>query len=188
VLNAHIKDFVLERKYYRKAPRLRAGKKRPGRINADYAKPRMAPGLRATFRKIGVPKSEPFKPDQFQLAALNLIKDYDVLVSAPTGAGKTWIASQAIHSYLAEDLRVWYASPLKALSNSIYQEFCHEFGPSSCGILTGDRKENVGAPVIVGTTEILRNQLYDSMHKGVSLTTLIEELSGKRCLSISLRE
>jgi ATP-dependent RNA helicase HelY len=125
--------------------------------------------LRATFRKIGVPEPGPFKPDPFQLEALDLIKDYDVLVSAPTGSGKTWIASQAIQSYLAGDLRIWYASPLKALSNSIYQEFCREFGPSNCGILTGDRKENPNAPVIVGTTEILRNQLYDSMHKGTDI-------------------
>jgi superfamily II RNA helicase len=98
-----------------------------------------------------------------------LIKDYDVLVSAPTGSGKTWIASQAIHTFLGGGLRIWYASPLKALSNSIYQEFCNEFGPSHCGILTGDRKENPNAPVIVGTTEILRNQLYDSMHEGTDI-------------------
>ena len=118
---------------------------------------------------IGVPERGLFQPDPFQLEALELIKDYDVLVSAPTGAGKTWIASQAIHSYLAQEMTVWYASPLKALSNSIYQEFCHEFGSSYCGILTGDRKENLGAPVIVGTTEILRNQLYDAMHEGTSI-------------------
>ena len=103
------------------------------------------------------------------MEALDLIEEYDVLVSAPTGSGKTWIASQAIHSYLAGDLRIWYASPLKALSNSIYQEFCREFGPSHCGILTGDRKENPNAPVIVGTTEILRNQLYDSMNEGTDI-------------------
>jgi len=101
--------------------------------------------------------------------ALNLVRDYDVLVSAPTGSGKTWIASQAIRSCLSEDRRVWYASPLKALSNSIYQQFCHEFGSPYCGILTGDRKENPDAPVVVGTTEILRNQLYDAMHRGLAL-------------------
>ncbi len=108
-------------------------------------------------------------PDPFQSEALKLVRDNDVLVSAPTGSGKTWIASQAIHSYLAADLKIWYASPLKALSNSIYREFCREFGPSYCGILTGDRKENPNAPVIVGTTEILRNQLYDSMHEGTDI-------------------
>lgn len=90
-------------------------------------------------------------------------------MSAPTGSGKTWIAVKAIHSFLERGLRVWYASPLKALSNSIYQEFCREFGSSLCGILTGDRKENPDAPIIVGTTEILRNQLYDAMHGGFDI-------------------
>ncbi len=136
---------------------------------AHYGKPRIDPELRSIFRKIGVPEPEPFRADPFQREALELIKDYDVLVSATTGSGKTWIASQAIQSCLAEGLSVWYASPLKALSNSIYQEFCHEFGPSNCGILTGDRKENTRAPVIVGTTEILRNQLYDAMHEGTGI-------------------
>ena len=165
-----------DRRYYRKpkrprstAPPRRSQERGKGRSN--FIKPRLDPQLRPIFNKIGIPDTEPFKPDPFQLEALGLIRDYDVLVSAPTGAGKTWIASQTIHSYLSEDLRVWYASPLKALSNSIYQEFCHEFGTQYCGILTGDRKENLDAPVIVGTTEILRNQLYDSMHKGISIRT-----------------
>ncbi|MFO8088729.1 MAG: DEAD/DEAH box helicase, partial [Desulfatiglandaceae bacterium] len=99
------------------------------------------------------------------------IDDHDVLVSAATGSGKTWIASEAIRSCLRGGRRVWYASPLKALSNSLYQEFCAEFGAENCGILTGDRKENPDAPVIVGTTEILRNQLYDAMHTGTSLSS-----------------
>ena len=105
------------------------------------------------------------------MEALERIREWDVLVSAPTGSGKTWIATQAISRGLSQGLRTWYASPLKALSNAIYQEFCNEFGPSACGILTGDRKENPGAPIIVGTTEILRNQLYDAMHEGVSIPT-----------------
>jgi ATP-dependent RNA helicase HelY len=92
-----------------------------------------------------------------------------VVVSAPTGSGKTWIAEQAIARYLSKGMRTWYASPLKALSNAIYEEFSHKFGSPVCGILTGDRKENPGATVVVGTTEILRNQLYDAMHEGVSI-------------------
>jgi ATP-dependent RNA helicase HelY len=160
-----------EKKYHRRPAKAHSRRKQPGQIKADYRKPTIDPGLRPIFQRIGIPEPEPFKPDPFQLEALGLIEDYDVLVSAATGAGKTWIASQAIRSYLARDLRVWYASPLKALSNSIYREFCNEFGPSSCGILTGDRKENAGAPVIVGTTEILRNQLYDAMHEGSSIRT-----------------
>ncbi|UCF85650.1 MAG: DEAD/DEAH box helicase, partial [Desulfobacteraceae bacterium] len=168
-----------DKKYYRRPARSRSSKKRHGSVTTyvrsrtprqtHFEKTKIAPELKLIFNKIGVPETGPFKADSFQQEALELIRDYDVLVSAPTGSGKTWIASQTIHSYLAEDLSVWYASPLKALSNSIYQEFCHEFGPSNCGILTGDRKENPGAPVIVGTTEILRNQLYDAMHKGASI-------------------
>jgi len=131
--------------------------------------PRLDPQLKKTFNKIGVPEPAPFRPDPFQLEALAEINDYDVLVSAPTGSGKTWIASQAITGYLERGKRTWYASPLKALSNSIYLQFCQEFGRDRCGILTGDRKENPDAPIIVGTTEILRNQLYDAMHEGIDI-------------------
>ncbi len=168
-----------DKKFYRRPGKTRSSRKRRSNVKtygrssphrqAHYGKPRIDPELRSIFRKIGVPEPEPFRADPFQREALELIKDYDVLVSAATGSGKTWIASQAIQSCLAEGLSVWYASPLKALSNSIYQEFCHEFGPSNCGILTGDRKENTRAPVIVGTTEILRNQLYDAMHEGTGI-------------------
>ncbi|MBN2059715.1 MAG: DEAD/DEAH box helicase, partial [Deltaproteobacteria bacterium] len=132
---------------------------------------RLDPLLKDKFSRIGVPEITPFKPDTFQLEALEKIKRHDVLVSAPTGAGKTWIASRAIERCLKKGLRVWYASPLKALSNSLYQDFSQEFGGDCVGILTGERKENSSAPVIVGTTEILRNQLYDSMHEGRSINT-----------------
>jgi len=134
-------------------------------------RPRVDPRLKPVFKQIGVPRSGPFVPDPFQLDALERIHEHDVLVSAPTGAGKTWIASEAIRRLLAEGMRVWYASPLKALSNALYREFQRDFGPDLCGILTGDRKENPQAPVIVGTTEILRNQLYDAMHQGTSIGT-----------------
>ena len=146
------------------------GKKRRGRPGKSlYEKPRMDPLLKPIFSRIGIPEPSPFIPDPFQLEAIEKLQECDVLVSAPTGAGKTWIASQAISRYLLKGQRVWYASPLKALSNSIYQEFCRDFGPEQCGILTGDRKENPDAPIIVGTTEILRNQLYDAMHKGTRI-------------------
>lgn len=147
--------------------RKRAGKIRNG-SNLNY---RLDPALNDKFGEIGVPEAIPFKPDPFQLEALEKIKEHDVLVSAPTGSGKTWIASRVIGQYLGRGLRVWYASPLKALSNSIYHEFSLEFGMDSVGILTGERKENSAAPLIVGTTEILRNQLYDSMHEGTSINT-----------------
>ena len=141
------------------------------RSEDKYTSPKIDHGLKAIFERIGVPEETPFVPDPFQLEAIELVQNDDVLVSAPTGSGKTWIAVKAIESCLARGLRVWYASPLKALSNSIYQEFAGQFGSIHCGILTGDRKENADAPVVVGTTEILRNQLYDAMHKGVSIGT-----------------
>ncbi|MBW1781447.1 MAG: DEAD/DEAH box helicase [Deltaproteobacteria bacterium] len=159
------------KKDYRRPRHPRSGKRHRSRGEADYAKPKIDPALKTAFQKIGIPETEPFTPDPFQLEAVDLIRDYDVVVSAPTGSGKTWIASQVINAYLSEDRRVWYASPLKALSNSIYQQFCHEFGQGYCGILTGDRKENADAPIIVGTTEILRNQLYDAMHWGFSINS-----------------
>ncbi|MBW1804121.1 MAG: DEAD/DEAH box helicase, partial [Deltaproteobacteria bacterium] len=154
---------------YRRPKRPAHDRRLGGIKKGDYDHPRIDPQLKHTFQKIGVPAPIPFQPDPFQVEALDKIEAYDVLVSAPTGAGKTWIASQAITRYLTRGLRIWYASPLKALSNAIYLQFCREFGTETCGILTGDRKENPGAPVIVGTTEILRNQLYDAMHQGTSI-------------------
>jgi len=115
---------------------------------------------------IGTPASAPFKPDPFQQEALAALEFEDVLVTAPTGSGKTWIAREAIRRLLAAGRRAWYTSPLKALTNSKYQEFSAEFGASQVGILTGDRKDNTEAPLIVGTTEIYRNQLFDSLRGG----------------------
>ena len=141
------------------APRSRVLKIRPG---ADA-------GLKKIFASIGVPDKKPFKPDPFQLKALSAIERADCLVTVPTGAGKTWIAQQAMARIHKKGGRSWYASPLKALSNTKYSEFSEIFGAENVGILTGDRKENPDAPVIVGTTEILRNQLYDAMYQGLTL-------------------
>ena len=115
---------------------------------------------------IGTPKKTPFKPDPFQTEALASLEYEDVLVTAPTGSGKTWIAREEIRRLLDSGRRAWYTSPLKALTNSKYQEFIEEFGAARVGILTGDRKENSEAPLIVGTTEIYRNQLFDSLRGG----------------------
>jgi superfamily II RNA helicase len=132
-------------------------------------KPGMDARLKKVFAAIGVPQSRPFTPDSFQTEALSVVEQTDCLVTAPTGAGKTWIAEQAITRIRRQDGRSWYACPLKALSNAKYAEFCDIFGAQNVGILTGDRRENPEAPIIVGTTEILRNQLYDAMHLGKSL-------------------
>jgi len=135
----------------------------------EKMKPEIEPALKNVFAKIGKPASATFVPDAFQLAALESIKKTNCLVMAPTGAGKTWIAEQAILSVFKSGGRCWYASPLKALTNAKWIEFGNHFGPANVGILTGDTKENADAPIIVGTTEILRNQLYDVMHSGENL-------------------
>ena len=122
--------------------------------------------LRPVLDRIKIPEPVPFAPDPFQTEALSLIEQSDVLVTAPTGAGKTYIAVDAIDKIFRRGGKSWYASPLKALSNAKYHEFGEIFGPENVGILTGDRKENPHASIIVGTTEILRNQLYDTMHRG----------------------
>jgi ATP-dependent RNA helicase HelY len=151
------------RKPYRKSykPKPRRIVLRPG---ADQR-------LKKIFTRIGAPGPKPFEPDPFQCDALEAVAMSDVLVTAPTGAGKTWIALQAIEKIFRKGGRAWYASPLKALTNAKKEEFGVHFGTSNVGILTGDRKENTNAPIIVGTTEILRNQLYDAMHQGIALAT-----------------
>ncbi len=133
-------------------------------------KPDADAALKKVFASIGIPDKKPFTPDPFQLEAVSAIEKTDCLVTAPTGSGKTWIARQAMARIYENGRKSWYASPLKALSNSKYNEFSSFFGPGNVGILTGDRKENPNAPVIVGTTEILRNQLYDAMHYGETLS------------------
>jgi superfamily II RNA helicase len=148
------KRFFRPRRYPRKKPK------------QAYLKPGADAALRKVFAQIGVPENPPFTPDAFQLDALSAVEHGDCLVTAPTGSGKTWIAEKAIARIHARGGRSWYACPLKALSNAKYAEFSSIFGHQQVGILTGDRKENTDAAIIVGTTEILRNQLYDAMHRG----------------------
>lgn len=157
-------------------PKARRSKGTPYRLSRQSPpetvrriKPSADARLKKVFAKIGVPADEPFRPDPFQLKALGAIRQSDCLVSAPTGSGKTWIAEEAIARILKKGGKAWYASPLKALTNSKYVEFGERFGSQRVGILTGDRKENAEAPIITGTTEILRNQLYDTMHGGMDL-------------------
>jgi ATP-dependent RNA helicase HelY len=129
-------------------------------------KPAQSAEIRKLLEGIGTPPPAPFKPDPFQLEALAALEFEDVLVTAPTGSGKTWIAREEIKRLLEQDRRAWYTTPLKALTNSKYQEFIEQFGAERVGILTGDRKENSDASLIVGTTEIYRNQLFDSLRGG----------------------
>ena len=133
--------------------------------------PRQLKAVELLLSGIGVPEAKPFKPDDFQLEALAAIETQDVLVTAPTGSGKTWIAREEIRRLLEAGKRAWYTTPLKALTNSKYAEFSAEFGAANVGILTGDRKINTDAPLIVGTTEIYRNQLFDALREGFDVRT-----------------
>lgn len=124
---------------------------------------------------IGVPESAPFVPDPFQLEAIeSLSNGQDTLVIAPTGAGKTYIATESIIRTVRAGKRAVYTAPLKALSNAKYAEFKARFEPEfNVGLLTGDRKIEGDASIVVATTEIYRNELY-SLRENYSLVVLDE--------------
>ncbi|MGD8987822.1 MAG: DEAD/DEAH box helicase [Syntrophobacterales bacterium] len=157
------------RRPHRRKPKRGRQKRSRGQQASSRFRPRASRQLKPLLERIGVPEVLPFVPDPFQREAVTAVEQSDVLVTAATGSGKTWIALKAMEKLLADGGHSWYASPLKALSNSKYTEFCQRFGEEKVGILTGDRKEKPQAPIIVGTTEILRNQLYDAMHRGEDL-------------------
>src|SRR5919108_3394619 len=103
----------------------------------------------------------PFPLDAFQVDAIQAIRGgQSVLVSAPTGAGKTLVAEYAIHAALEARRRIAYTTPLKALSNQKFGDFTRAYGADVVGILTGDVKVNPRGRVLVMTTEILRNMFY----------------------------
>jgi superfamily II RNA helicase len=117
----------------------------------------------------------PFPLDDFQLRAIDAIRGgKSVIVSAPTGAGKTLIAEFAIHAALGRGRRIAYTTPLKALSNQKYADFCRQFGAERVGILTGDVKVNPHALLLVMTTEILRNMFYTGGLPGLDTVVLDE--------------
>ena len=102
-----------------------------------------------------------FKLDDFQEEALFHINNgKSVVVCAPTGAGKTCIAQMAIHKALDEGFRIFYTTPLKALSNQKYSDFSQKYGQDKVGLLTGDTSINRNAQIVVMTTEVFRNMLY----------------------------
>ncbi len=116
----------------------------------------------AFFKGIGVPESKPIVADEFQLQAIqSLIDGNDTLIVAPTGSGKTYIAVEAIQAILMSGGRAIYTTPLKALSNTKFNEFKARFEPEfRVGLLTGDRKIETDANLVIATTEIYRNELY----------------------------
>lgn len=103
----------------------------------------------------------PFELDNFQVRAIAALEaNKSVVVSVPTGSGKTLVGEYAIHRALARGKRVFYTTPLKALSNQKLRDFQKAFGWEQVGLLTGDVSVNRNAGVVVMTTEIFRNMLY----------------------------
>ena len=102
-----------------------------------------------------------FELDDFQKEAVESINaGNSIVVCAPTGAGKTCIAEHAIHRALEENTRLFYTTPLKALSNQKFYDFGRKYGEGNVGLLTGDTSINREAPIVVMTTEVFRNMLY----------------------------
>jgi len=103
----------------------------------------------------------PFELDDFQKEACKCIENKEsVVVCAPTGAGKTVIAEYAIQCALKDDERIFYTTPLKALSNQKFNDFSQKYGADKVGLLTGDSSFNRNAQIVVMTTEVFRNMLY----------------------------
>jgi ATP-dependent RNA helicase HelY len=104
----------------------------------------------------------PFELDRFQLDAIQAVhRGMSTLVAAPTGSGKTVVAEYAIERALDRNGKAFYTTPLKALSNQKFGDLVAKHGAGTVGLLTGDNAINARAPVVVMTTEVLRNMLYE---------------------------
>ncbi|MEX3106975.1 MULTISPECIES: RNA helicase [unclassified Streptomyces] len=102
-----------------------------------------------------------FGLDAFQIEACRALEaGKGVLVAAPTGSGKTIVGEFAVHLALGQGKKCFYTTPIKALSNQKYADLCRHYGADKVGLLTGDNSVNSDAPVVVMTTEVLRNMLY----------------------------
>lgn len=115
-----------------------------------------------------------FAFDDFQIEACNSVEDgHAVLVAAPTGAGKTVVGEFAAYLSFEQGKKCFYTTPIKALSNQKFQEFVAKFGSENVGLLTGDININSEAPIMVMTTEVLRNMLYQGSSTLINLGSVV---------------
>ncbi|MDP8977366.1 MAG: DEAD/DEAH box helicase, partial [Actinomycetota bacterium] len=115
-----------------------------------------------------------FPLDDFQRAGIAAVAaDRSVLVAAPTGAGKTVVGEYAVWQALQRGGKCFYTTPIKALSNQKFADLSRRHGPARVGLLTGDNAVNGDAPVVVMTTEVLRNMLYEGSRALVGLHAVV---------------
>ena len=127
-----------------------------------------------SFRRDAFVAGLGFGLDEFQINACDAFDaGQNVLVSAPTGSGKTLIANYAIAVTMESGRRSFYTTPLKALSNQKFSELCELFGPENVGLLTGDTSINREAAIVVMTTEVLRNMLLSESGRVVNLGLVV---------------
>lgn len=123
--------------------------------------PSTPPSLSAPSARTAFEARLPFRLDEFQIEALDAVdRGSSVVVAAPTGSGKTIVAEYAVHCALHEGSKAFYTAPIKALSNQKYADFVAQHGNANVGLLTGDTSINATAPILIMTTEVLRNMLY----------------------------
>src|SRR6266536_1317525 len=116
----------------------------------------------------------PFPLDDYQVKAMQALDTGEsVLVAAPTGSGKTVVAEFAVERALGHHRKAFYTTPLKALSNQKFGDFFARWGSSNVGLLTGDNSINSEAPVVVMTTEVLRNMLYEKSPTLLGLSSVV---------------
>ncbi|NLO96480.1 MAG: DEAD/DEAH box helicase, partial [Peptococcaceae bacterium] len=118
------------------------------------------------------------KLDQFQIEAIEAINNgLSVIVSAPTGTGKTLVADYLVEKTIIEGRRIIYTAPIKALSNQKFKDFVKLFGHDNVGIMTGDVVVNPTAPLLNMTTEIFRNQVItNDEHLNTISYVIFEEI------------
>src|SRR6476469_10910325 len=127
----------------------------PAEAYARFRGDQATPSLTAFARNYG------FSFDDYQREACGYVESGSgVLVAAPTGAGKTIVGEFAVYLALEQGRKCFYTTPIKALSNQKYADLVARHGPANVGLLTGDSSINSEAPVVVMTTEVLRNMLY----------------------------